>query len=146
MDTSVKEFVEQKNIAVFGASRSGTKFGNTLATELTQRGYQVHLVHPEADEINGIKCARHIADIKDDVSAVVICLPPQASAQAIRDAAVAGIQHIWLQQGANGIETSKAAEELGVTPITGKCLLMYAEPVNSFHQVHRFFAKLFGAY
>jgi predicted CoA-binding protein len=146
MDASVKAFIDQKNIAVFGASRSGTKFGNTLATELVQRGYQVSLVHPEAEEINGLKCAKSISEIKDEVSAVVISLPPSSAAAAMREAAQAGIQHIWLQQGANGVETSKVAQELGINPITGKCLLMYADPVTSFHTVHRFFAKLFGAY
>ena len=146
MDASVREFLNHKNIAVYGASRSGTKFGNTLATELKQRGYTVRLVHPEAENINGEPCAKNMAQIKDEVSAAVICLPPKAAAEAIQDAAQAGIQQIWLQQGANGIETNKVSQDLGVTPITGKCLLMYAEPVASFHSVHRFFAKLFGAY
>ena len=146
MDASVKEFLNHKKIAVYGASRSGTKFGNTLATELKQRGYTVRLVHPEAQEINGETCAKNMAEIKDEVSAAVICLPPTAAAEAIRDAAEAGIQQIWLQQGANGVDTAKVSQELGVNPITGKCLLMYAEPVTSFHTVHRFFAKLFGAY
>ena len=117
-----------------------------MATELKQRGYTVRLVHPEAQEINGETCVKNMAEIKDEVSAAVICLPPNAAADAIRDAAQAGIQQIWLQQGANGVETSKVSQELGVNPIIGKCLLMYAEPVTSFHTVHRFFAKLFGAY
>ncbi|MBI9048732.1 MAG: CoA-binding protein [Anaerolineaceae bacterium] len=146
MELSVKEFVAQKSIAVFGASRSCSKFGNTLANELKQRGYQVRLVHPEADEIDGEKCVNNIEEIKDEVSAVVISLPPKAAVQAIRDSAQSGIKHIWLQQGANGIETNKVADELGVKPITGKCLLMYAEPVTSYHKFHQFFAKLFGAY
>jgi uncharacterized protein len=146
MDASVKEFLNHKNVVVYGASRSGTKFGNTLATELKQRGYTVRLVHPEAEEINGEACAKSTSEIKDEVSAAVICLPPKAAADAIRDAAQAGVKYIWLQQGANGVETSKVSQELGVNPITGKCLLMYAEPVTSFHTVHRFFAKIFGAY
>ena len=146
MDASVKEFLNHKKVAVYGASRSGTKFGNTLAAELKQRGYTVRLVHPEAQEINGEVCVKSMAEIKDEVSAAVICLPPKAAAEAVKDAAQAGVQQIWLQQGANGVETSEAAQEFGVEPITGKCLLMYAEPVTSFHTFHRFFAKLFGAY
>ncbi|MFH2094393.1 MAG: CoA-binding protein [Bacteroidota bacterium] len=146
MDASVKEFLNHKNIAVYGASRSVNKFGNTLAAELKQRGYTVRLVHPEAQEISGEPCAKNMEEIKDEVSAAVICLPPKAAAEAIRDAAQAGVQQIWLQQGANGVETGKVSQELGVNPITGKCLLMYAEPVASYHSFHRFFAKLFGAY
>ena len=146
MNQQVLEFIQEKNLAIYGVSRSGNKFGNTIANELKQRGYQVSVIHPQADEINGEKCYHSIQEIKDRVNAVLICLPPTKAAEAIREAAQAGIRKIWLQQGANGMETAQAAQEMQVSPITGKCILMYAEPVTAYHRWHRGFAKLFGAY
>ena len=64
--------------------------------------------------------------------------------QALRDAVAAGIKSIWLAQGAESPEVLALARELGVNPITGKCILMYAQPVGSFHAWHRFFARLVG--
>lgn len=144
MDQNVIDFVKGKRIAVVGASRSGKKFGNVVCTELKERGYQVFIVHPEAQEIDGEPCYPSLAALQGKVDGVVISVTPRKAAGALREAAGAGIKNIWLQQGAQSPETASAAAELGVTPVTGKCILMYAEPVRSVHSWHRAFARLFG--
>ena len=69
-----------------------------------------------------------------------------AAAQALRDAAGAGISKLWLQQGAQSVETAKTARDLGLDPITGKCILMYAGEVKSIHGFHKFINKVLGQY
>ena len=76
MNANVKEFVQIKQLAVLGASRSGNKFGNTIAKELKQRGYQVFLVHPEGVEIGGEKSYPNLATLQGKVEGVVICPSP----------------------------------------------------------------------
>jgi predicted CoA-binding protein len=144
MDPAIQNFIDCKRIAVVGASRSGKKFGNTIATELKQRGYQVLLVHPEAQEIDGERCYPNLAALQGKVDGVLICVAPRAAGQALREAAQAGIQNIWLQQGAQSPETAALAKELGVHPVAGKCVLMYVPPVKSLHGFHRAFARVFG--
>lgn len=146
MNPAIAEFIEGKRFAVLGVSRSGKKFGNTIYTELKQRGYQPMIVHPEAKEIGGDICYQNLGDLPGQVDGVIICLPPRQSAQALRDAAAAGIKKIWIQQGGDSPETQSVARELGVSPITGKCILMYAQPVQGFHNFHRVIAKVFGQY
>jgi uncharacterized protein len=146
MDQNIQNFVKHKRIAVVGVSRKGNKFGNTIATELKGRGYQVSIVHPEAQEIGGEPCHPNLAALKGKVDSVLICVPPKSSTQVVQEAVDAGIKNIWLQQGAQSTESIALAKKLGVTPVEGKCILMYAEPVQSFHSFHRFFAKLFGQY
>ncbi|HEY3344214.1 MAG TPA: CoA-binding protein [Anaerolineaceae bacterium] len=144
MNQAIQDFVGSKNIAVVGVSRSGKKFGNSVAAELKQRGYQVYIVHPEAQEIGGERCYPNLAALQGKAEAVVICVSPRQSPQALRDAAAAGIQRIWLQQGADSPEIPALAKELGVQPVTGKCILMYAPPVKSIHGFHRGIMKLVG--
>ena len=144
MDKTIQDFIDCKRIAIAGVSRSGSKFGNSIYTELKGRGYEMYIVHPEAQEINGQKCYPNIAALAGKVDGVLICLPPQKAEKALREAAQAGIQHIWIQQGANSPVSDATAKELGIHPVSGKCILMYAQPVNSLHGVHRFFAKVFG--
>ena len=146
MDQTIQNFVKNKRIAVVGVSRKGNKFGNTIATELKGRGYQVSIVHPEAKEIGGEPCFPNLAVLNGKVDAVLICVPPKAAGQVVQEAVDAGIKNIWLQQGAQSPESIALAKKLGVTPVEGKCILMYAEPVQSLHSFHRFFAKLFGQY
>jgi uncharacterized protein len=144
MDQNIKNFIDGKRIAIVGVSRSGGKFGNTIQSELKQRGYQTFIVHPEAQEIAGEKCSPNLEALKGKVDGVVICLPPQQAGQVLREAVRAGIANIWVQQGADSPEVAAIAKELGVHPITGKCILMYAPPVQSFHGWHRAFMRLIG--
>ncbi len=146
MNQAIKDFVASKAIAVVGVSRGGAKFGNTIFTELKQRGYSVYIVHPEAKEINGEPCYPNLQALQGKVDAVLVSVPPANAGQVIEDAAAAGIHNVWLQQGSESPEVLQRASELGLHVVSGKCVLMYAEPVTSFHTVHRFFAKLFGAY
>lgn len=144
MQKEVKEFIGGKRYAILGVSRAGNKFGNMVFTEMKQRGYQMYIVHPEAAEIQGETCYPNMAALPEPVDGVIINVMPRHTAQAVRDAVSAGINRIWIQQGAESPEALAAAQELGVTPVTKKCILMYAEPVKGFHSIHRFFAKLFG--
>jgi uncharacterized protein len=149
MNQNVQDFIASKNIAVVGVSRSGKKFGNSIVTELKQRGYQVFIVHPEAQEIGGDRCYPNLAALQGKVDAALICVTPKQAGQALREAAAAGIQRIWLQQGADSPETKALASELGVQPVTGKCILMYASAtgkVSGLHGFHGTIMKLVGQY
>jgi predicted CoA-binding protein len=144
MDPSIKEFLKGKRYGLAGYSRSGRKFGNMIYTELKERGFSVRVVHPELKEIDGEPCAASVGALAGQVDGLIINVSPRKSAQIVREAAQAGIRNIWLQQGADSPEAVKAGRELGVNLVAGKCILMYAEPVRSFHIFHRLFARLFG--
>lgn len=144
MNQAIENFIQSKRVAVVGASRTGKKFGNAIATELKQRGYEVFLVHPTAEEIGGEHCYANLAALQGKVDGVLICVPPQATEQMLREAVEIGVKNIWLQQGAQSAEALALARELGVTPVNGKCILMYAPPVKSIHGFHRAVVKVFG--
>ena len=146
MQPIIQDFLKAKRLAVVGVSHSDKKFGSAIYTELKARGYEVYGVNPTLDTIAGDQCYASVAELAGKVDGVVICLPPQKAAGVIRETAAAGIDKIWLQQGSQSPETSQAAQEVGVAPVVGKCILMYAGEVKSFHAFHRFFAKLFGQY
>ncbi len=144
MQQNIRDFIALKNLAIVGVSRSGKKFGNAIATEMRQRGYNMFIVHPEAREIDGQPCYPDLASLQSKVEGVVICVPPRRAAQVLQEAADAGIRHIWLQQGAQSPDVLAKAKQAGLDPVPGKCLLMYAEPVRSIHGFHRAIARLFG--
>ncbi len=146
MDKNTQDFLQGRTWAIAGVSRSDKKFGTIIYRDLKSRGYKVYGINPFMEQIEGDKCYASMAELPDKVDGVVICLPPNQTVQVIRDAAAAGVRKIWLQQGAESAETDRVARELGVDPVTGKCIMMYAGDVKSIHGVHRFFAKLFGQY
>ena len=99
---------------------------------------------PKRKEISGEKCYPNLAALRGQVDGVLICLPSTQAERALRDAAAAGMTHIWLQQGAQSPAVLAAARELGLNPVVNKCILMYAQPVQSFHRLHRGFMQLIG--
>ena len=144
MDTKITAFIQHKNLALVGASRDGKSFGNFARKELVERGYQVTLVHPEAKEIDGQPCFPDLASVQSQVGGVVVCVPPAKAEGVLRQAAELGLRNVWLQQGAENPQLVALGQELGLELVTGKCILMYAEPVRSFHRWHRGFMKLIG--
>ncbi len=146
MDANIQEFISKKNIAVVGASRNAAKFGNAAAKELTERGYRVYYIHPEAAEIDGNPTYANLEAVKEMVETVWINLPAQSGEVVLREAAAAGLKKVWLQQGADSPELLALGKELGLDLISKKCILMYAEPVRSFHKFHQMIWKLIGQY
>ncbi|MBC8507912.1 MAG: CoA-binding protein [Anaerolineales bacterium] len=146
MDQKIQDFIEKKRIAIVGASSASEKFGNSAAKELIERGYEVVYVHPSANEIDGQPVYRDLAAVKDKADAVWVCVPSEGGEAVLREAADAGFQNVWLQQGASSPELLKVGEELDLDLVSGKCILMYAEPVGSFHKFHQVIWKVIGQY
>ena len=144
MDQTIQDFISCKSIAVVGASRNEKKFGNMAYKELKQRGYQVYAVNPQAEEIDGQPCYPNLNALKGQIDGVLLTVPPDKGIQAIQEAAQMGIHNVWVQQQADSPELLATGKELGLNMVTGKCILMYAPPVRSFHGWHRAFVKLFG--
>jgi len=146
MDQKIQDFVEGKRIAIVGVSSVAEKFGNAAAKELIERGYEVIYVHPNADEIDGQPAYPNLESVKDKADAVWVCIPKEGGEAVLREAAEAGFKNVWLQQGASSPELITLGEELKLDLISGKCILMYAEPVGSLHKFHQVIWKLIGQY
>ena len=140
----VRDFVAQKRFALAGASRTGKKFGNAILRELKERGYDVVPIHPEAIELEGLKCARSLASVAGRVDGLVVVTPPAEAVKLVGEAAAAGIPRVWLQQGAGSDEAATVARERGVSLVHGHCLLMFLPGVRGFHRFHRGLWSLLG--
>ena len=146
MNTRIQEFISGKRIAVVGASRTNDKykFGNMAATELKRRGYEVYLVHPQAETINGEKTYPSLSALAGKVDGVLVSVPASNGGPILQDAAAAELRNVWIQQGGESSELIQMGEHLKLNLVTGKCILMYAQPVRSFHAIHRFIVRVSG--
>lgn len=144
MNQEVQDFIQGKSFAVVGVSRNEKKLGTAIFADLKDRGYQVFPVNPAMTDFMGSACYPNVGAINDRVDGVIVCVPTSKGEQVVKDTAAAGIKKIWLQQGADSPALVKQAQDLGLSIVSGKCILMYMEPVKSFHGFHRFIAKLFG--
>jgi predicted CoA-binding protein len=140
----VQEFVSQKTIAMAGLSRDEKSSSANIRKELQAKGYRILAVNPNASTIGGETCYPSIAALPEKVDVVLVVTPPSQSEKIVREAAAQGISRVWVQLGAQSDAAFAACAEHTMTAVCGKCILMFAEPVNSIHGVHRWFAKVFG--
>lgn len=144
--STIQEVLAQRTLALVGVSRSGKKIGNGIYRELKGRGYKILAVHPQTATIEGDPCYPSLGALPEKVGAVVICVPPAQTEQVVVQAFEAGITNVWLQQGAESEAAIQFCESHGMTTVHGHCVLMFAEPVRSFHGFHRWLWKLVGKY
>ena len=140
---AIDAFVAQPALAVVGASRSGKKFGNLACRELRTKGYRVYPIHPSADTIDGVQCYARYEDLPEHADAVLVVVPPVQASIVVREAAAAGLHHVWLQQGAESVDVLKTCHDLGLDFVWGECVLMYAHP-TSYHRAHRWLWRVLG--
>ncbi len=140
---AIQTFLDRPALALVGASRFGKKFGNLACRELRAKGYRVYPIHPSATTVNGVRCYPRFADLPEPVDAVLVVVPPAQAVGVVRDAAAAGIHHVWLQQGAESPEVLSACRELGLEVVAGECVLMFAH-ASGVHKVHRWLRQVTG--
>jgi len=139
---AVTEFLAQKSLALAGASRSGKKMGSLILKELTRKGYQIQPVHPTATEIAGHACVANLADLAEPVDGLILVVPPAETEKLVREAAAAGIEHVWMQQGSESEDAVTYCQQQGIREVHAECILMFAKPTGLVHLVHRW---LWGA-
>jgi predicted CoA-binding protein len=136
------EFLAKKRVAVTGVSRSPKSHGsNAVYRRLRERGYDVHAVNPNTDEVEGDRSYEDLRSIPGGVDAVVIATRPEIAEATMRECAELGIKHVWMHWGAGGSSVSDAAtaygREHGITVIDGGCPLMFGPTADVGHKIMR---------
>jgi predicted CoA-binding protein len=140
---SIEGSLAKETLAIAGVSRSGKGFGNAVIRDLTGKGYEMHAVHPEVDEVGGFRCFRSISDLPKEVGGLVLVVPPDQTEKLVRQAKDAGISRVWMQQGAESAEAIRYCEENGIDAVHGECIMVFAQQTGV-HRFHRWLNGVFG--
>ncbi len=142
--SAIREFLSLRKIAVVGVSRNKDKFGNMIFRELKSKGYKVLAVNPNADMVDGERCYPGLGALPEKPDGVVLVIHPDDTLAVIHEAGQQGIGYIWLQQGAHSEKAENLCRELGMSFVSGECIFMFLEPVQSIHSFHRFIRRILG--
>jgi len=143
---SIKQFLQNTTFAVAGVSRNGKKFGNMIYRALRDKKFTVYAINPNTDSIEGDVCYRSLKELPVKELGLIVVAPKNESLAIIKEAFVAGIKSVWLQQGAYTEEAVSFAQQNGMNVIYKQCVFMFLDPVNSIHKFHRGLAKFFGSF
>ena len=133
-----------------GVSRNWKDFSRLLFREFKKRGYDMVPVHPEAAEIEDLKCFARPQEITPPVDGVLLLTKPKVTEAVVKDCAEAGIRRVWMHRGSGPGAVSQSAidfcEEEGIEVIPGYCPFMFFDNTGFIHRVHGFLMKLTGGY
>ncbi len=144
--SDITAFFSSQAYAVIGVSANRKKFGNTVFRMMKDKGFTVYPVHPTLGTVEGEPCFRSVRELPVEVQSAVTVIPPDATVAVVQECQDRGIRHIWMQPGSGSPAAEASAREKGLMVVNGECILMFLEPVESVHALHRWLKKLVGTY
>lgn len=106
-------------IAIIGASKERSKYGNKSVRAHVRAGYTVYPVNPKADEIEGLQAYASVEEIPGEVEIASLYLPPSLSVTVLEGLARKGIKQVFFNPGSESPEGREKAEALGMQAIEG---------------------------
>ena len=141
---SIDRFLQCERLAFVGVSRNPKEFANVVYREFRDRGYEVFPVNPNADEVEGVRCYRTIAELPD-VDGAVVMVPAAGATEVVEQCAARGIGRVWLHRGAGkgsvSDEAVESARAAGIDVVDGACPLMFLTDTGWVHRLHRRIAR-----
>lgn len=125
-DEDVRRLLETvQAVAVMGMSPSPQRISGEIGRYLLEKGYRVIPIHPTAGEVEGQRAYKSLTDLPSNAAIdLVNVFVSAARAGAIADeAAGVGAKTIWFQPGAENPRAEARARELGLTVISGRCIM-----------------------
>ncbi|MEM7306084.1 MAG: CoA-binding protein [Planctomycetota bacterium] len=122
----IRAFLESGPWAVAGASTDRAKYGNkVLRAYLQDEREPVYPLNPRASEVEGLTAYPDLASLPATPRSLSVITPPPVTEALVAEAHAAGVQHVWMQPGAESDAAVAFCEEHGLGVIAGgPCLLV----------------------
>lgn len=114
-------------IAIVGASRNRSKYGNKAVRAHLRAGWTVYPVNPREEEVEGLKCYPSVLDIPEGVDRASLYVPPSVGIRLLEDIARKGVGELLVNPGADSPELLARARELGLNPIVACSIVAIGE-------------------
>jgi predicted CoA-binding protein len=146
MKNIITEFLEDKKVAIVGASNKKDNFGRSLMQELSKKDYQVFPVNPKYNEVQGVPCVSTVKELPEDVQGIILAVPASLADEIIEQCIGTPIQRVWMIRGmGRGAYTESAhqlCKENNIDVVYGFCPLMFYG--DGMHKFHFWLRKTFG--
>jgi len=124
MQDLIKEFLDQKQFAIIGATDNPEKYGNQIVKNLKKRGYEVYPVNPKLEQVEDLKCYASLDDIPVKADVVDFVVPPAVTEATLKDCVRLGLNRIWLQPGSENEASIKYCHDNNLKVVHGVCVML----------------------
>ena len=122
-DKEIKQVFSLKKVAVIGMSKDSTKAAHFVPKYLSEQGFDITPVNPNATEILGKKSYQDISSLDHPIDIVDIFRPSEDVLPFVEDAIKMKPKVIWLQEGIHNSEAEELARSNGNMIVFNKCML-----------------------
>ena len=124
-DDPIDRFLASPAFGVVGASSRRHKYGNKVLRCYQQAGRRAVPVNPRESVIEGATCVPDVTSLPDDVRSISIITPPAVTERVVEQAILKGVEHVWMQPGAESEASVAACRNAGINVIAdGSCVLV----------------------
>ena len=122
-DEEIKQVFSLRRVAVIGMSTHSAKAAHFVPKYLSEQGFDIIPINPNADEILGKKSYQDISSLDHPVDIVDIFRPSEDVLPFVEDAIKKKPKVIWLQEGIHNSQAEEVARSNGFMVIFNRCML-----------------------
>jgi len=113
---------EYRTVAVVGASPDPERPSHIVASYLSEHGYNVIPVNPQAKQILGETCYPDLSSIPESVEVVDIFRRSEEVMPIVDEAIKIGAKAVWMQEGVTNEKVASKARDAGLLVVMDKCM------------------------
>lgn len=135
---SVRTVLHPTSVVVIGASRKRNSTGNLLIRNITGAKFtgDLWVVHPEADQIAGVRAYRTLGDLPGKADLAVIAVPAESATEVVQECAAHGVKAVLVISSGFAETGSEGAELQRQMVSTARAYGMRVVGPNSFGLVN----------
>lgn len=111
------EMMSKKTWAVVGATDDKSRFGYKIPVIMDEHNYEVFLVNPTKDEIDGKKVYKSLDELPKKVDVIDMIVNPKFAKGYVDKAKELGIENIFFQPGSYDEELVEYTKNLGLNVV-----------------------------
>lgn len=111
-------------VAIIGASEKKNRFAYRAMTSLQEHGYDVKLVNPFKENIEGNMCFKAVSDIKNKINTVTLYVNPQRFRDHIDEVIQARPERVIMNPGTEDAEMETAMKDAGINVVRDCTLVL----------------------
>jgi len=110
--------------AIIGASTDTSKYGFKVLKDFLEGGYKVIPINPKGGEILGLKVAKNLSEVVENIDVVIMVVPPEIGLQVLKKVKEKGINKVWLQPGSESEEEIKYCKDNSIQYVANACIMI----------------------
>ena len=122
-DEEIKQVFRLKKVAVVGMSKHPDKAAHFVPKYLSEQGFDIIPINPNATEILGKKSYQDLSSLEHHIDIVDIFRPSEDVLPFVEDAIKKKPKVIWLQEGIHNSEAEELARSNGIMIVFNRCML-----------------------